>query len=160
MSAGGKSAGGAGGGGILKNDVKRMAEALSKREMVECPHKWLACALRLNRSCWVSTLLVPRTDKMVLAFEMTKHMHAQERDEARSQLHTALSLLERASQLTGAINSVSSSAAVAESSELTTSHRLSNCRVRKILRTERLLGCIKRALSLHVYMCVHAWART
>lgn len=111
MSAGGKSPGSGRGGGILKSDVKRLAEALSKREKVtkcDCMHARLHWSIRGVRN-------------LSLAFEVTNRV--QERDDARAQLHTALSLLERASQLTGAISSVSSSAAVAESAELTPSHR-------------------------------------
>ena len=106
-----KGPGAEGGGETPQSAVKCMAEALSKREKVtkcECLHA------RLN---WSSG----GVKKLSLTFEATKR--AQERDDARAQLHTALSLLERASQLTGAINSVSSSAAVAEYAELTPAHR-------------------------------------
>jgi hypothetical protein len=75
---------------------------------------FLACTSKVN---WSSG----GVRNLSLTFEATKR--AQERDDARAQLHTALSLLERASQLTGAISSVSSSAADAEYAELTPSHR-------------------------------------
>ena len=72
-SAGGKDAGGgAGSGGILKSEVKQMAEALGKREKVKCNYKWLARTPRLNGSGRALIWLVQRTGEWS-TFEITKH---------------------------------------------------------------------------------------